>query len=250
MTHGDDLEGDLRRLFSDERLDLRPREEARAAILAGARRVRRRRVLTTATGGFLAAILLVGAVLYLGGPRGGQEQVAAPAPERSAGEPAYTYAPPPVPISAPPRGPVTGAGTAPRMSGVPLSTVAVLGPAGYGALRLGMSFAEAKASGQLAAADTPPAGCSRYALREGTGAVGSVLISATDGIVGFDATTARTPESIHIGSTLAQLSAAYPDLVRTSDGYAAPAGGGGTYQFTVDDNDQVTGLRLAASPGC
>ncbi|WAL65476.1 hypothetical protein ORV05_32075 [Amycolatopsis cynarae] len=276
MTHGDDLEGELRRLFSDERLDLRPRGNAAAAVVAGARRVRRRRALTTATSGVLAAILLVGAVLYFGAPSGGgQQQVAAPPPEQSAGEPAYTYPPPPVPIGAPARGPLdedtTGGPeqvppaspvtrpatsapdmttTAPRMSGVPLSAITVLGPDGYGALRLGMSFDQAKATGQLTAADAPSATCTRYTLREGAAAVGSVLISPKAGIVGFDATGARTPESVHVGSTVEQLAAAYPDLVRTPDGFAAPAGRGATYQFTIDDHDQVSALRLAASTGC
>lgn len=278
MTSDDDLDRELRRLFSDGRLDVPPRDGAETEILAGARRVRRRRTTLAAAGGALTVALLVGAGILVTDLRSGNEQVAAPPsrPELSlssttSAQPTAEVVPPPgtspdtgtPPAGSPP--PTTTTSTAPRSSrsltpsttsspraeSVPQATGPVLGPDGYGELQLGMSFEDAKATGLLTGTDTAPNGCGDYQLAEGSSALSGVRISASSGIVSFRATGARTPEKIKIGSTKDQLEAAYPGLTKTGSGYTAATGAGGTYVFTVDDShNTVASLTLVGSSSC
>jgi hypothetical protein len=131
-----------------------------------------------------------------------------------------------------------------------MSPEPVLGPSGYGSLRLGMSFDDAKATGLLSGAGTAPESCGRYSLREGAAAVAAVTISAADGIVSFQATGAHTPEQIQVGSTADQVAAAYPDLTRKTGAYTVPTGTGGRYVFTVDDQNKVDRLLLVGHGSC
>ncbi|NKQ53426.1 hypothetical protein HFP15_11095 [Amycolatopsis sp. K13G38] len=275
MTQDDDLDRELRRLFGDDRLDLSPREGVESDILTGAQRIRRRRTALTATGGALTALLLVGGGLVVSDMRSGPEQAAAPSPQTllslssspSTIAPAPQVPPPAVPSSdtatvggtsdstAPStsgrttRTPTPSATTTPRVESIPQATGPVLGPSGYGKLQLGMTFENAKATGMLTGTDTAPQGCADYKLAEGSAALNDVRISSTYGIVGFDATGARTPEKIKIGSTTDQLEAAYPNASSSGSGYSAASGSGGTYVFGVDGN-KVVGLQLVGSGSC
>lgn len=276
MTEQDDLDAELRRLFEDDRLDVRPGAHASTRILAGARRIRRRRAVLTATGGTLTAVVLVGAGLVLGQVRSPQTDTAAPVlvPRTSeTGSPASLTS---IPLAPPPGSPSSGEAadsanppvpttstqrvsaesSAPtskpvRSQSVPLVLGPVLGPNGYGKLVLGMSFSAAKQTGLLAGANTPPTGCADYALTEGAAGVRTVTISDTGGIVSFEASGAHTPERIHVGSTTDDLQAAYPALNKSGGGsYTAAAGAGGTYVFGVDDRDRVASLLLVGAKTC
>ncbi|HEX5204383.1 MAG TPA: hypothetical protein VFW27_31035, partial [Actinoplanes sp.] len=117
------------------------------------------------------------------------------------------------PTSAPTTPPSTAAtGTAPARS---TPARLVLGPKGYGALKLGMSREAASATGLIDSWKTSgTSGCIGYThLKANTGDEGSVLYSTATGIVVIDAPSnaVRTPEGIHIGSSVAAVLKAYPD---------------------------------------
>lgn len=267
MTANDELDDELRRLFDDTRLDVRAREGAEEAVVAGARRIRLRRTALVTGGGALAAALLVSGSLALTALRSEPTPVALPAetgPGLSA-DPSRLQLVPSVPDKTTasdvehPGPPVTPSSGAPdetatprrppstvsmSLSPVPVIAKSVLGPTGYGKLALGMSFQDAKATGTLAGADTPPTGCATYHLSDGTSAVSSVDISPAGGIIRFTAGEARTPEGVEVGSTLAQLQAAYHDLAKGSATYTASAGPGGVYVFYLDDHNVVTSWQL------
>jgi hypothetical protein len=121
-----DLDQELRRLFSDDRLSVPVAEGAAGAVVAGARRRRRHRMALAAAGGVLAVTGLVFAGVGLTG------------------------------IGRPATGPVTAAGpvlsaTLTATSAPPAPTQAqaddVLGPYGAEGLRLGMTSVEARKRG-------------------------------------------------------------------------------------------------------
>jgi hypothetical protein len=269
MTAEDDELGvELRRLLADTRLEVPTRDGAEEAVVAGARRIRRRRAALATAGGALTAALLVAGSLALTELPSRPGQVALPvatapatsaepsSPAMSSATSAPEGAPPGVaestgqagtPSDQPPVRPSSSRSSAADSRSVdrgPLIMGAVLGPDGYGKLKLGMSFQEAAATGLLAGAGTPPSGCTVYRLSEGTSVISSVSISPTKGIVRFTAGGAHTPQGIKAGATLAQVRAAYPDLAKGSPGYTAPTGAGGSYVFLVDERDVVTTVEL------
>src|SRR6187399_3346334 len=220
----DELAGELRRLFTDSRLDLPARTGAEDAVVAGARRIRRRRVAATTIGGTFAAALLVAGSLVVGGLRAETGQAALPAasgPVIESPVPVSTSSPAaPVPaessaLSPPQPGPpqpmVSQGQRLPDVSSPPTRVAPprttplpgpAVGPAGYGRLRLGMPFDIAKATGMLSSTSTPPSGCATYSLIEGQAQVSSVSISSTDGVVRFQASGAHTPEGVKAGSPI------------------------------------------------
>lgn len=268
----DELDAELRRLFEDERLTMRPRDDAPATILAGARRLRRRRAAYTTAGGALAALVLVSGGLAVSWMRSPQTDTAAPAAPPSLSLSTDASSPETTPLtptpSEPPQGsaPVQtrtslpnsseptdkpGTGSVPssaRVQSLPLVAGPTLGPDGYGKLTLGMSYDTAKKTGMLKdSASSAPSGCGQYVLTEGTGGVRSVMISEKRGIVRFDASGAHTPERIRVGSSKSDLLTAYPDLSGESNGYEASAGSGATYVFSLDSRGQVASLALVSS---
>ncbi|MDQ0378053.1 hypothetical protein [Amycolatopsis thermophila] len=272
MNPDDELRAELRRLFDDERLAVPAPPRAGDAIVAGARRRRRRRNALAASGGVLTAAVLVAAALAVTRPEPAVREAAPPpsaaprVPSTSAPAPvivppsfpAETVLPPssgaPVPPEAPTPAPtVTRSPKPSSTSGTPrpaLPARAVLGPTGYGKLRLGMTFDEAKATGMLAGAGTAPDQCATYRLTEGTGNIASVTISPSGGVVAFTATGARTPENTGTGSTVAELRNAYPDLTAGAGNYSTTTESGDHYTFYVDSGDTVVSWELTGSPGC
>ncbi|GAB3575993.1 hypothetical protein GCM10027445_39320 [Amycolatopsis endophytica] len=274
MNPDDELGAELRRLFDDERLAVHAAPDAGDAILSGIRRRRRRRNALAVSGGVLTAAVLVSAGLLVASPDPAVHEAApsttAPrAPTTSAPGPVVvppTFpsepVPPPTSTGLPPSGvpvpPTSAPATQPPKSTsgrssarpAPAAVAAVLGPTGYAALRLGMSFDDAKATGMLAGAGAAPAECTVYRLTEGTGSVASVTISPTGGVVVFTATGARSPENVGTGSTVTELRNAYPDLTAGAGNYSAATGSGAHYTFYVNSAETVVHWELVAAPGC
>lgn len=279
----DELDARLTELFADDRLAVPPAPDAARVVAAGARRVRRRRTMLVGGTAAACALALVGGgvlvnVFGTSSSPTSEMDVAAPPADTGAAtesggrsaETSSTNAPPSAPaVPAPPGGPSTARGSEPSSgpasgsedeqppttasAGVtrqPLG-LALLGPAGYADLSLGMSFSEARATGMLAPGQPPPSGggCTSYPLAGSSPAVQDVTISATQGIVAFEGGDARTPEGIGAGSSLDQARASYPDLTQEGAGYSAAAGGSARYFFTTtNDTVDAVNLRSASSP--
>ncbi|MEV0677085.1 hypothetical protein AB0I60_11235 [Actinosynnema sp. NPDC050436] len=188
-----ELDERLRELFQDERLELRARPGAAEEIVAGAGRRRRARVVTT---GVLAVVLVgVGAVGAAG--------------LRGSGEP--------------------DAGT-PDQAVVSVSPQSLEPPA-FGHFRLGMTDAEARATGAL----RPPgrgAPCVAYPVAGQPG--DGVLVSPTRGVVAITLPPAAvTPSGVGTGTPVEAARAAYPGLVVDGREAVVPMGGW-RYAFVLD----------------
>ncbi|QWF80280.1 hypothetical protein [Amycolatopsis sp. CA-230715] len=258
MSTDDELDTELRRLFGDERLDVTPRAGAEDGIVSGARRIRRRRSAVTAGAGALTATALVaGGLIFATVP---SQNAAAPSQDELARAQASSVssavppplAPPPVPqtsvntssapVITPPPSQVSGK---PPSKGKPSAgavtptkpqtrSSGVLGPDGYGALKIGMSFDDAVAAGLLAKTAKPPVGCGTYDLAEGAAAVDNVRISEKAGVNQIWASGAATPEGIGVGSTEEAVKKAYPSAALNQYGqYVVPSAPGATYELAV-----------------
>ncbi|RLK60121.1 hypothetical protein CLV68_0618 [Actinokineospora cianjurensis] len=227
---GMDIDDELRRLFADERLDVPVRPGATEAVVTGAGRRRKRRHVVAAAGGALTVAALVAGGVVLSGmtntssaPPGQQvvptmsatlKVTATPStvavlPDRtgsnSAGNTARTTAP------SPSTGKLTTSVSKPP-------AVPELRPAGFGKIRIGMSIAEAEATGDLVLQDNGLPECASYTFKGYPD--GSVGISPTDGVTAiFPPTGARTPEGIGHGSTQAEFRTAYPAATTDQHGY-------------------------------
>ncbi|MEU1881451.1 hypothetical protein ABZ470_29485 [Streptosporangium sp. NPDC020072] len=111
-----------------------------------------------------------------------------------------------------------------------------LGPYGYGAVKLGMTVKQAKATRKVVK-KTPGApsndGCSGWDLKQFPTPKDSVgvYISSKVGLAAiFAAKGMTTPEGIKIGSTAKQLKAAYPHIEKTFQGF---------YSITVPGNKKA-----------
>lgn len=270
---GEELDVELRRLFSDDRLDVAPRSDAGERIVAGARRRRRRRgALVSGAATLAVAGLVAGGVLLgeLGKPEGKPEvQIAAPpaadrattshlapstrlerprgegragqSPEAQAGTRTERTASGSEPKSAPT--------TAPPARGTVMLAESALRHDGYKELRLGMRYEQAVATGMLTSDAQPPppdGSCMRYALAEGADAIEDVVISAEHGLVAFNASKARTTEGVGAGSSEGQVQAAYDELTVETDGYSV-AVGNARYHLAISQGT-VMRLRLLAQP--
>ncbi|SFB61105.1 hypothetical protein SAMN05216266_12738 [Amycolatopsis marina] len=130
-----------------------------------------------------------------------------------------------------------------------------LGPDGYKALRLHQPEQAAERTGLLVdkQADAP---CHLFHLRaaEGQTNVGSgVFVDPGRGVVMIGGTVkSHTPEGISIGSSLAEVRAAYPALATVppmSWVYRARVEGrtDARYRFAFDDNNQVADFALEST---
>ncbi|MFB9906485.1 hypothetical protein [Allokutzneria oryzae] len=194
------LDDELRRMFRDERLDLRPSAGAGRTIVTGARKLRRRRRGLAVGTGVLAAVAAMLAGMSVSGFGATSQQPPA----------ATTHARQQLPT--------------------------VLGPNNFGQLRLGMTREQAHETGMLdgrvltPSADEP---CSTHELVDAKGArYGEVTVSNRLGLVRIrPENTPRTPEGIRAGSTTTQAMAAYPVLV--------PPNGEGTAGVPVPGNSRA-----------
>lgn len=211
------IDDELRRLFADERLELAVRPGAEQRIVAGARRIRRRRYAAV-TAAAVVAVLAVGSGIALAGT-GGQESLP-PAVSTTDPVPTTSATSPPATTSTRPSPPAAKNTTPPSVPDRKVDETAeppptqekpnlpVIGPDSFGSLTLGMSADAALATGLLGQAEADDGACIRYAGTFG----GNVLVSAKLGLVRIGVTSpVATPAGIRLGSTVAEVRAAYPN---------------------------------------
>jgi hypothetical protein len=127
----------------------------------------------------------------------------------------------------------------------PKNTVLVLGPTSLGKLKIGMLPKAATATGEIDA-PVPAQGCGSAALKSANSDDVKVTYSADRGLVAIPAYgRIATPEGIRIGSSVAQLKAAYPDLVRriTEEGQPAEIGDRESGDAFAGKGDEYKGVH-------
>jgi hypothetical protein len=265
-----DLDDELRRLFADERLDVPVRPEADRVIVAGARRIRRRRAGVVFGGGMLsvATMLAAGTAFGVSGDAPPPAPVAAaessgllttttPASTTTttSAAPTTTYTPPTATRVTPPRTTtktVTTTTATPTKAQPPTSPV-VFGPTTVGLLHLGMTADEAMAAG-LARPGAQPvdaSGCLGFQLTANAAGSGEppLLFSAKYGLVRIGGVAnAETPEGIYVGSTDEDVRAVYPNQAKPDNGsgeWVTPVPGNPNARYRILlTNHVVTDLRL------
>lgn len=270
----DELEEELQRLFADERLAIPPAPGASSIVLAGARRVRRRREIAVVTAGSIAAatVLVTGVLVAMPRTDDGN-RIAAPPPSTSAeSTPSSTSAKPTRTSERKTERPSTGKGsTKPTGSGggpdtgptvpsggmgggtdIPFTAPVdagpgSIGPGGYGKLHLGILFEDARPMLQEGA--EPPVGCTSYQLSEGTENVGTVLFTES-GLVQINASNGKSPQGTGIGSTLEELKTQHPDGTENGSEFTAPAGEGSIYKFVLGEDAVANQFMLIGAGSC
>ncbi|MEV6350627.1 hypothetical protein [Actinoplanes sp. NPDC051851] len=130
------------------------------------------------------------------------------------------------------------------------STSLVFGPVGWNGLNIGMTVAQAKATGQIKNYKATE-GCAQSQLKGATGDDGTVIHSPTLGIIAIQAYgKMHTPEGIAIGSTVKQVKAAYPNLdddilAEFGRAFATVSGSGDAhYRFEFNSSNKIENLWL------
>lgn len=267
-----DLESDLRRLFDDERLTVRVAPGARDAVIAGARRVRRRRDMAIAGSGLAVAAVVVAGGVMLIGPQGADQQanVAAPGTEATLSTAASSSAKPKpsrsrvekepqqpeqleVPDSAPAKKPPPKQPSRTpefRVPTTPAVTSGPIGPTGWARIQLGMSYEDVQQAGYLAEDAAPPQGCTSYPLTAGTDQVSTVVISEAGVGRIVAGANGRTPEGIGIGTPLEQLQNTYPGGTSAEGEYRVDTSVGSTYVFTVPGEGAAVSAFALTNGNC
>lgn len=198
--------------------------------------------------------LLIGAIVLLAAGCTGKVQAvdgtAAPVTASPAPSPAPSSAAPTSPPTSPP---ASSATPAPKPTA---EATLVLGPNGYGKLKLGMSYQAASATGLI---DPWRAGNNTHCQKSTNlkaapdDSHGYVFYSTNLGLEIIEAygRSMRTPEGIHIGSASAAVLRAYPDwaspdqgTIQNGRGYAdVPGNSKAAYRFMMKKG-KVTELTL------
>ena len=129
------------------------------------------------------------------------------------------------------------------------SPASFLGPDGYGPLKLGMTAAEAEATGMVTLEDSHGQGCTTFGLlsSDQKRPVGMGYLSPGKGVVAiFVDRGVETPQGIHVGSGITEVKRAFPHLTGKVSGLTAPASDTAQYVMTFDHN-KVEELALATS---
>jgi hypothetical protein len=258
-----DLDDELRRIFTDDRLDVAVQPGAEERIVAGARRVRvrRRLAVTGATGGVAVAALVAGTVLFTDPsppdamPPAERTQISlsTSAPSGSSSAASATSQNPLPPSSGgtgrpgPDDDPATTAETRVQP---PAVTGAQIGPTGFGVVYLGMSFDEAVAANATEGAPpTADGGCGQYPLLL-DGEPAGYLHFTVNGLEAIGPTVDRhTADGVSLGWTVAQAKTVYPSI---DEGEVAeygrqlvsvPGNSGAVYRLQFAD-DAVTMISL------
>jgi hypothetical protein len=270
----DELDAAMRRLFGDERLAVQARSDAPQAIVAGARRIRRKRaVMTSVAGAAVASLLVVGGLTL--GPFRAQQDVAAlssgtletGAATSTAGGPLSSApstpgsttplaAPPLVTTSivargdaeTPPRKPVSKSSVPPSTTMV-VTTGPLLGPDGFGQLKLGMTEQDASVKDVTLVKTGTTDACAYYEI-SGAGvplAITAAISNAHGLVMIMPPSAVHTPEGIGFGSTKDDVMKRYPATAVTKSGTFSPASQASTYQFGFDAKGQVEGVVLRST---
>ncbi|MFS8100300.1 hypothetical protein LFM09_24530 [Lentzea alba] len=264
----DDFDDELRRLFSDDRLDVQVTSDATDAVVRGADRRRRRRNAVTAT---FALVALVGAGVGLSQLRPPSDDTAGPLLPTSSSTASAT--PPPsastytstvtVTVDPPTAGTGTpnppGGNTTPKSSSKsstakPPPPTPEAAPPVWSKLSLGMSYDDAMATGELgnAGAGTNE-NCRYHGLKPGNGYV-DVYISLITGIVRINLPdSGKTSKGIGAGSTVADAKAAYPTATQNGSQLVVPVIGTPQWKYVFETNGtNVTAvyMRVAADDQC
>lgn len=140
----------------------------------------------------------------------------------------------------------------PPTTTAPTTTTAVpatFGPVGYAGVRLGMTAAQARAAGATFGTAGAAPGCRGFRLAHSAAAANEYdgWLSAKHGVVLIvsDVASAATPEGMRVGSTPAQVRAAYPDAEHAPDFWrAAVPGHAGTSYWWDYAGGEVGALTL------
>lgn len=243
----------------DDQLDVPVRPDAEQTIVAGARRLRRRRLAAvTATGAAaVVAVVAIGVALAL------PNQEAMPPADlptttttTTTTEPSVseTVPTPPTDTAPPAAPPMEGDSptTGPNPPGnAPAPTEPVsgdqLGPNGFGALRLGMDVESAMATGMVGDGAAPGTGCvSRPLLVDGQ-ASGEVYFGDKGLQIIAPGVPVHTVDGVSVGWTTAEFVARYPDEQGAAENgtayLAVPGNADATYRVVFAD-DRVSRIQL------
>ncbi len=264
----DDLDDELRRLFSDDRLDVHVPSDATEAVVRGAGRRRRRR---SAVASAFAVVTLVGAGVALTQLRPPTDDTAgdllptssSTASTTPSSSPPYTIlapSPPPGSANPPPTSngsnpdrPNTGTTSKPRTTTPPPAPPSEAN--GLGNLVLGMSEAAALKTGELiepSSTTDPDAKCKAYSTNSVPDS-DAVIISMAKGLVRITLPSyAKTAKNITVGSKVADVKAAYPTATQSGSTYlvhmaATPKW---TYVFETDGTAVTTVRQRLADSDC
>jgi hypothetical protein len=218
------LDDELHRLFTDDRLDLPVRPGAERIITDGAQRRRDRRAALSRTGIAAALIALLAVPITQlrssqGTPVSPTDPGSDPAQAAATSAPAPTTAPPtttttPRPPFTPDRSTATSRAPSSTSPPPPKKTTPI-GPTGYRGLTLAMTTEQAEATGLIVpnAQPTSSRGCAGYDYK-GTPnqpSYYSVVISPKYGVVRIGGRSdAITPEGITVGSPESEMKRVYP----------------------------------------
>ena len=250
------LDDELRRLFASDHMDVPVRSDAEHLIVAGARRLRVRRIATVATGGAVAMIVVAG-VVFAGGQPGAMPPAnhviatttSSPLELVETDTETESESPPPTSTSAEDEPDLT---TSDSTEQAETSTEGpdfpVVGPTGLHDLKLGQTMEEAQATGMLGDQQPSGAACLAYDVLLDGSVVGRVLVSSTvQAITG----ELQTPEGIGPGSTLDQAEALYPDLdvryrpaVQDPGLASVPGNDDARYRLMFGDDGEVITVSL------
>ncbi|MEU0879975.1 hypothetical protein ABZ345_15335 [Lentzea sp. NPDC005914] len=255
-----DLDDELRRLFSDDRLDVHTTPDATDAVVRGADRRRRRRSTMATT---LALVALVGSGVGLTQLRSSTDHMSdellptasstASSPPSSPSVSTFTSTSivtvnPPAPNS---NGSTPGNNNGTTGAPPPKQTTTAPPPlppsesSKVGKLALAMTEADALKTGALVEPGTPAGSCTTYAttsVPDGDAAV----ISPANGIVRLTFPSfAKTQRGISAGSAVADVKTAYPTATQSGSTLLVQMAGTPKWSYVFEtDGATVTTVRM------
>lgn len=216
------LDDELHRILSDDRLNVAVQPGAEERIVAGAQRLRRRRMATASTVGALAVAVLVGGGIVLA--NAGRDDALPPAERTSTTAPTTTTgtsstSQPLTSSAAPsdkPKPPADDPETTVSTRTAPPKTTGMqIGPNAFGVLWLGMPFDEAVAAGGTEGSPPDPnSGCvGGYPLLLNGEPAGEVSFGPDGKVMALWPTVDQhTADGVSTGWTAAQVQAVYTGI--------------------------------------
>jgi len=263
-----ELDDELRRMFAeaDDRLDVPVRPDAEQLIVAGARRVRRRRIATATAGGAVAVVAVVlGGIALAGGTPDAMPPATKEMAPTTRTSTAATSTTSPVTSTTtqqpqnnstqtnqPTKGETGQTRPSDRVDPPPVLNLEVLGPTGIRSVVLGQSLDSAETTAMLGTKTGGNGACDQYELLLDSTPSGSVYLSPADGgkVEAISSSVTQTPEGVGPGWTVKQVSAVYPDVTEAGvadygHGFAAvPGNPNASYRLTFNTAGVLTGYTL------